>query len=131
MHVRSHIYGQSEQGSLCRNCLHGPASCLIFLPVFYAFRTPFQRVFDKSFSYPADRPLEPLKTAGVYPSKCVGYFSNFTKVCNKSNSFLIASSFVAIAIIIVMTIDIIATITANIDTYRALFCVEKLFFVLI
>ena len=40
--------------------------------IFYAFRTPFQRVFDKSFSYPADWPLKALKTAGFYPSKCVG-----------------------------------------------------------
>ena len=43
-----------------------------FAFIFYAFRTPFQRVFDKSFSYPADRPSEALKTAGFYPSKCVG-----------------------------------------------------------
>lgn len=43
-----------------------------FAPIFYAFRTPFQRVIDKSFSHPADRPLEALKTAGFYPSKCVG-----------------------------------------------------------
>jgi len=44
-----------------------------FLPVFYAFRTPFQRVFDKSFSHPNDRPPEALKTAGFYPSECVGH----------------------------------------------------------
>lgn len=44
----------------------------LFLPVFYAFRTQFQQVFDKSFSHPADRPPEALKTAGFYPSKCVG-----------------------------------------------------------
>ena len=43
-----------------------------FAFIFYAFRTPFQKVFDKSFSYPADRPSEALKTAGFYPSKCVG-----------------------------------------------------------
>lgn len=49
-----------------------PRVLLCFLPVFYAFRTPFQRVIDKSFSHPADRPLEALKTAGFYPSKCVG-----------------------------------------------------------
>ena len=48
------------------------ASCLIFLPVFYAFRTPFQRVFDKSFSHPNHRPPEALKTAGFYLPKCVG-----------------------------------------------------------
>lgn len=42
--------------------------------IFYAFRTPFQRVFDKSFSHPADRPLKALKIAGFYPSKCVGYY---------------------------------------------------------
>ena len=39
-----------------------------FASIFYAFRTPFQRVFDKSFSHPADRPLKALKTAGFYPS---------------------------------------------------------------
>lgn len=38
-----------------------------FAPIFYAFRTPFQRVIDKSFSHPADRPLEALKTAGFTP----------------------------------------------------------------
>ena len=43
-----------------------------FAPIFYAFRTPFQRVIDKSFNHPADRPLKALKTAGFYPSKCVG-----------------------------------------------------------
>lgn len=39
---------------------------------FYAFRTPFQRVIDKSFSHPTDWPLKDLKTADFYPSKCVG-----------------------------------------------------------
>lgn len=39
-----------------------------FASIFYAFRTPFQQVFDKSFSHPADRPLKALKTAGFYPS---------------------------------------------------------------
>ena len=43
-----------------------------FAFIFYAFRTPFQQVFDKSFSYPNYRPPEALKTAGFYPSKCVG-----------------------------------------------------------
>lgn len=43
-----------------------------FAFIFYAFRPPFQRVFDKSFSHPTDRPLEALKTVGFYPSKCVG-----------------------------------------------------------
>ena len=49
-----------------------PRPALFFLPVFYAFRTQFQRVFDKSFSHPADPPPEALKTVGFYPSKCVG-----------------------------------------------------------
>ena len=48
-----------------------PAS-RFFAFIFYAFRPPFQRVFDKSFSHPTDRPPEALKTVGFYPSKCVG-----------------------------------------------------------
>lgn len=43
-----------------------------FAFIFYAFRTPFQQVFDKSFSYPNYRPPEALKTAGFYLPKCVG-----------------------------------------------------------
>jgi len=46
-----------------------------FVSVFYAVRTPFQQVFDKSFSYPADQPLKASKTAGFYLSKCVGRLS--------------------------------------------------------
>lgn len=60
--------------------MNGPASCLIFLPVFYAFRTPFQRVFDKSFSHPTDRPLKALKTVDFYPSKCVGRWYLFALI---------------------------------------------------
>lgn len=44
----------------------------LFAPIFYAFRAPFQQVFDKSFRHPADWPLKALKTTGCYPSKCVG-----------------------------------------------------------
>ena len=40
-----------------------------FASIFYAFRTPFQRVFDKSFSHPNHRPLKALKTAGFYTPK--------------------------------------------------------------
>jgi hypothetical protein len=51
-----------------------------FLPVFYAFRTPFQQVFDKSFSHPANWLPEALKTAGFYPSKCVGRWYLFALI---------------------------------------------------
>ena len=37
-----------------------PRPALFFLPVFYAFRTPFQRVFDKSFNYPTNQTKEVL-----------------------------------------------------------------------
>ena len=51
-----------------------------FCAYLYAFRTPFQQVFDKSICPPIDHAREALKyqgffalkTVGFYPSKCVG-----------------------------------------------------------
>ena len=61
-----------------------PRPALFFLPVFYAFRTPFQRVIDKSFTHPTDRPPEALETAGFYPSKCVECMVRITELITKT-----------------------------------------------